>query len=422
MLNHVHTLVKRLTRDAVGEALMLWLVLALLMVAGKVAAEDIQVASRDVAVASHLKQRMGTEVDPVVGGVGVRIKDLAGIEGVRENVLVGYGLVVGLAGTGDSANAIPFTRQSLVNMLERLGVNSKDAAAQVKTKNVAAVMVTAKMPSLSRQGSRLDVTVSSLGDAKSLEGGTLLATPLVAADGQTYAVGQGSMVVGGFQATAKDGSSISKNHTTVARIADGALVERETGFELTQLGDKLQFVLKNPDFTTATRMQAAINRAFGETIAKARDNGAVDVQVPERYKPEMAALLDKIENLRVTPATDARVVIDEKTGTIVMGENVRIAPVAISHANLTIKVTESKDVSQPFSFNVAGETVSVNKSTIEKLDDDAGHGKFQVFHGGANLSDLVSGLNALGVKPRDIISILQNIKAAGAMQAELVVL
>lgn len=430
MLTRVQTFVKTIARDAVGEALLMWAVLALLMMAGKVVADDvvldasggIQIASRADDVAGYMKERTGGRMQATEGGFGVRVKDLATIEGVRENVLVGYGLVVGLAGTGDSANAIPFTRQSLVNMLERLGVNSKDAAAQVKTKNVAAVMVTAKMPSLSRQGSRIDVTVSSLGDAKSLEGGMLLATPLVAADGQTYAVGQGSMVVGGFQATARDGSSISKNHTTVARIADGAVVERETGFELSQLGDKLQFVLKNPDFTTATRLELAINKSFGEDIAKARDNGAVDVSVPERYKPELAALLDKIENLRITPASEARVVIDEKTGTIVMGENVRIAPVAISHANLTIKITESKDVSQPFSFNVAGETVAVESSTIEKIDDDANHGKFQMVGGGANLSDLISGLNALGVKPRDIISILQNIKAAGAMQAELVVL
>jgi flagellar P-ring protein precursor FlgI len=352
----------------------------------------------------------------------VKIKDLADLDGVRENVLVGYGLVVGLAGTGDSANGIPFTRQTLANMLERLGVNAKDTLAQIKTKNVAAVMVTANMPSLARQGGRMDVTVSSLGDAKSLEGGLLLATPLVAADGNTYAVAQGAMVVGGFQATGKDGSSISKNHTTVARIAEGAVVERETGFELSQLGDELKFVLRQPDFTTAMRLKDAMNAALGEPLATTSDNAMVRVAVPSRYKPELSALIQKIENLKVEPTIAARVVIDEKTGTIVMGEDVRIAPVAISHANLTITITEDTAVSQPFSFNLAGQTVVAPKSTIKRVNDDPNEGKFSVLNGGANLADLVSGLNALGVKPRDVISILQNIKAAGALQAELVIL
>ncbi|MBI1308358.1 MAG: flagellar basal body P-ring protein FlgI [Proteobacteria bacterium] len=351
-----------------------------------------------------------------------KIKDISNIEGVRENVLVGYGLVVGLAGTGDSANGIPFTRQSLANMLERLGVNAKDVLTQIKTKNVAAVMVTARLPSLARGGSKIDVTVSSLGDAKSLEGGMLLATPLVAADGETYAVAQGAMVVGGFQATGADGSTLSKNHPTVARIAEGGLVERESGFELSQLGGNLKFILRQPDFTTAMRMKDAINTAFKEDIATTADNGLVDVKVPTRYQTELAALIEKIENIQVVPSSEARVVIDEKTGTIVMGENVRIAPVAISHANLIIKIIEEQQVSQPFSFNVAGQTVVTNKTTIQHTDDDANHGKFKILNGGASLSDLVAGLNTLGVKPRDIISILQNIKAAGALQAELVVL
>lgn len=359
---------------------------------------------------------------PAHAAPNARVKDIADIEGVRENVLVGYGLIVGLAGTGDSANGIPFTRQSLANMLERLGVNAKDVLAQIKTKNVAAVMVTAKMPSLSRQGSRIDVSVSSLGDAKSLEGGMLLATPLMAADGQTYAVAQGAVIVGGFIATGKDGSTLTKNHTTVARIAEGAVIERETGFELSQLGTTLKFILRQPDFTTATRLKDAINTTFKEDLATTTDNGQIAVRVPERYQTQLPAIIQKIENLMVEPATEARVIIDEKTGTIVMGENVRIAPVAISHANLTIKVTEEKEISQPLSFNVAGQTVVTDKSTIERIDDDPNHGKFHMLNAGASLSDLVSGLNALGVKPRDIISILQNIKAAGALQAELVVL
>jgi flagellar P-ring protein precursor FlgI len=352
----------------------------------------------------------------------VKVKDLADIEGVRSNNLVGYGLVVGLEGTGDSPNGIPFTRQSLANMLERLGVNAKDVLASIKTKNVAAVMVTASLPSLARQGSKIDVTVSSLGDAKSLEGGLLLATPLTGPDGNTYAVAQGAMVVGGFQATGKDGSSITKNHTTVARIAEGATVERETGFELKELGDMLHFVLRQPDFTTAMRLKTAINGSFHEDIASTRDNGTVDVKVPPRYQSELAAIIDKIQNLKVRPTTEARVVIDEKTGTIVMGQDVKIAPVAISHANLTIKIVEQQQISQPFSFNVAGQTVKVDNTRSVKVDDDANHGKFTIFNGGANLADLVSGLNALGVKPRDVISILQNIKAAGALNADLVIL
>lgn len=359
---------------------------------------------------------------PLHAAPKAKVKDLADIDGVRENVLVGYGLVVGLAGTGDSANGIPFTRQTLANMLERLGVNAKDTLSQIKTKNVAAVMVTAKMPSLARQGGKLDVTVSSLGDAKSLEGGLLLATPLLGADGNTYALAQGAIVVGGFQATGKDGSSISKNHTTVGRIAEGSVVERETGFELSQLGNTLKFILRQPDFTTAMRLKDAINTAFKEELAATTDNGLVTIAVPARYAKELPALIEKVENLEIEPTMEARVVIDEKTGTIVMGESVRIAPVAISHANLTITIVEETAVSQPFSFNMAGQTVTSPKTTIKKVEDDANKGKFSVLNSGSSLADLVSGLNALGVKPRDVISILQNIKAAGALQAELVVL
>lgn len=389
---------KKFASDSLGEALLGWIFLSLLLA-------------------------LGAFVSPAhASAAPVHVRDLTQIEGVRENVLVGYGLVVGLAGTGDSANGIPFTRQTLANMLERLGVNAKDVLTQIKTKNVAAVMVTAKLPSLARQGSRLDVTVSSLGDAKSLEGGMLLATPLVAADGETYALAQGAMVVGGFQATGKDGSSISKNHPTVARIAEGAMVERETGFNLKDLGSTLKFVLRDPDFTTAVNLQNAINAAFKESIAKADDNSQITVQVPERMATEMPAVIEKIENLMVVPTQAARVVIDEKTGTIVMGEDVRIAPVAISHANLTIRITEEQAVSQPFSFNVAGETVKVDRTKSIHVDDDPNKGKFAVLHTGNSLSNLVSGLNALGVKPRDVIAILQNIKAAGALQADLVVL
>lgn len=351
-----------------------------------------------------------------------RIKDIADFEGIRENMLIGYGLLVGLKGTGDSAISIPFTRQSLINMLERLGVNSKTLVNKLKTKNVAAVMVTAQFPSLARQGSRLDVTVSSMGDAKSLEGGVLLATPLVGADGNTYAVAQGAVIVGGFSAEGAAGK-VEKNHTNVARIANGAVVERESGFELSQLGDSLRLMLREPDFTTAVRIQAAIDKAFGADVARATDNFTVDIRLPEQLKGQTVTAIHTIENLSVKPAMSARVVIDEKTGTVVMGQDVRIADVAVSHANITIRVSEDRIVSQPFSFNDAGETVVLERTSIKVEDEqDPDKGRFRVLKGGASLAELVKGLNALGVRPRDVISILQNIKAAGAIQAELVIL
>ena len=348
----------------------------------------------------------------------VRIKDLADIEGVRSNMLIGYGLVVGLAGTGDSVSSVPFTRQTLINMLERLGVNAKAAEDSLKMKNVAAVMVTGKMPSFARQGSKLDVIISSLGDSKSLEGGVLLATPMMAADGNVYAIAQGATIVGGFTAEGAAGT-VSKNHTTVARVAEGAIVERETGFELSDLGNKLRLVLKNPDFTTAKRVRDAVNKKLGGGSV-AVDNATIDVVLPNGSENVVAAI-DAIENIRVRPDIAARVVIDEKTGTIVMGEDVRISDVAISHANLTIRVSELQQASQPEALSETGETVTLDRTAIE-VDADEGTGKFKIFKGGASLADLVNGLNALGVKPRDIISILQNVKAAGAMQAELHVL
>ena len=346
-----------------------------------------------------------------------RIKDIADIEGVRKNVLIGYGLVVGLAGTGDSANAIPFTRQTLINMLERMGVNSKAAVDTLKTKNVAAVMVTAELPPVSRQGSRIDVTVSSLGDAKSLEGGQLLATPLLAADGNTYAVAQGSLIIGGFTAEGAAGT-VSKNHTTAGRIASGAVVEQETGFELSEM-QRVRLILRNPDFTTALRMSEAINRAYGGKVSQALDNHTVDVSLPDGAKGDVVAAIFKIENLKVRPDETARVVIDEKTGTIVMGEDVRLSSVAISHSNLTIRVNELEQVSQPNPLSQTGETTTVDRTNIQV---DEGAGKFRILETGVTLADLIKGLNGLGVKPRDIISILQTLKAAGAMQADIKVL
>jgi flagellar P-ring protein precursor FlgI len=343
-----------------------------------------------------------------------RIKDIADIEGVRNNALIGYGLVVGLAGTGDSSNSVPFTVQSMVNMLEKFGVNSKEDLDSIRMENVAAVMVTAQLPSFARQGSKLDVVVSSLGDAESLEGGQLIATPLIAADGNTYAVAQGALVVGGFQA--KEGAdSISKNHLTSAKIADGATVERETGFDLKKL-QKLRFILRNPDFTTSLRVKDEINKSFKEEIAFARDNGTVDVMIPNRYKEYIVAAIDKIQNLKVVPDTVAKVVVDEKTGTIVIGEDVKISKIAISHANLTIRVSAVSEASQPDAAFTEGETVVVENADVEVEEKI---GKFKQVGNNVALSDLIEGLNALGVSPRDTISILQSIKASGALQAEI---
>ena len=339
-----------------------------------------------------------------------RIKDIADFSGVRTNMLIGYGLVVGLNGTGDAANSIPFTRQTLIDMLGKLGMNSAGVANQIKTKNVASVMITADMPSYARQGSRLDVTVSSLGDAKSLEGGTLIATALIGADGQTYAVAQGSISLGGFET-----DNEVREHLTSGKIVAGATVEVETGHELSN-NENLRLVLRNPDFTTAMRVQKAINESFGEPVSQAIDNGTVDITVPQGLRPVMAAVIQKVENIRVRPDGRARVVIDEKTGTIVMGEGVQISDVAISHSNLSVRISQLQEIVQP---------EGMEGLTVAQEDPNAtteGQGQFRMFEPGVTLADLVDGLNALGVKPRDIVSILQTIKAAGALQADIVLM
>lgn len=339
-----------------------------------------------------------------------RIKDIADFSGVRSNMLIGYGLVVGLNGTGDAANSIPFTRQTLVDMLGKLGMNSAGVANQIKTKNVASVMITADMPSYARQGGRLDVNVASLGDAKSLEGGTLIATALIGADGQTYAVAQGAIILGGYET-----DTATKEHLTSGKIMSGATVEVETGHELAN-NEKLRLVLRNPDFTTAMRVQNAVNDAFGEPVSQAIDNGTIDIAVPQNLRSVMAAVIQKVENVRVRPDGRARVVVDEKTGTIVMGEGVQISDVAISHANLSVRVSQLQEVIQP---------EGSEGLTVAQEDPDAnmdGKGQFQMFEPGVTLADLVDGLNALGVKPKDIVSILQTIKASGALQADIVLM
>ena len=345
-----------------------------------------------------------------------RIKDVVYFEGVRDNMLVGYGLVVGLNGTGDTLKTGHFTKQSLQAMLNRLGVKPTDSG--LDSKNVAAVMVTASLPSFGRQGARIDVTVSSLGDSDSLLGGTLLVTPLLGADGEVYAVAQGQLAVGGFKAEG-DAETVTKGVPTSGRIASGAIIERELGFEFGKR-DNIKLTLRNPDFTTARRISQAINAFLGTLAAAASDPTTVQLKVPASYKGNVVNLLTDIEQLRVEPDQRARVVIDEQSGTIVMGENVRISTVAIAQGSLTIRITEAQQVSQPGPFAEAGTTTTVARTDIQI--DEGEDKKLTVFQGGVTLQEMVNGLNALGIGPRDMITILQAIKAAGAMQAEIEVM
>ncbi|WP_293863756.1 flagellar basal body P-ring protein FlgI [uncultured Alsobacter sp.] len=344
-----------------------------------------------------------------------RIKDLASIEGIRQNQLIGYGLVVGLNGTGDSLANSPFTKQSLTAMLERLGVNTR--GANLRTANVAAVMVTANLPAFGTQGTRLDVTVSALGDAKSLQGGTLLVTPLLGADGEVYAVGQGAVSISGFAAQA-DAASVTRGVPTVGRIANGALVEREIEFQFRTL-KTLRLSLRNPDLTTAKRIASAINDFMGGDTAEPTDPSTVSIQIPPRYQGNMVQLLTDIEQLRVDPDQLARVVIDERSGIIVMGKDVRVSTVAVAQGNLTVTITEQPVVSQPNALS-NGQTTVVPRSGVT-VDDGSGK-KLAVVREGVTLKELVDGLNALGIGPRDMISILQAIKASGALQAEIEVM
>jgi len=342
----------------------------------------------------------------------VRIKDIADIEGVRSNQLIGYGLVVGLNGTGDRLNNSLFTRESLISMLERLGVNIRDQEAKLQTRDIAAVMVTAELPAFSHDGSRIDVVVSATGDATDLSGGTLLVTPLLAADGDVYAVAQGQLVSSAFAAKGA-ASSITRNIPTSAHIANGGIVEKEVAVDL-RTRNELHLSLRNPDLTTARRMALAINASLGE-IAHVSDPRTVVLTLGGHNVIET---LEQVEDLLVQPDTPATVVIDEASGTIVMGDNVRISTVAIAQGNLTIQVSEAPVASQPGPFS-NGSTVVLPRTTI-KVDTDAGK-RLGILTEGPSLRDLVSGLNSLGVGPRDMISILQTIKAAGALQANLVV-
>jgi len=345
-----------------------------------------------------------------------RIKDIADFEGIRDNMLVGYGLVVGLNGTGDSLSNGHFTKQSLLSMLERLGV--KPTEDGLDSANTAAVMVTATLPAFARQGTRLDVTISALGDSDSLLGGTLLVTPLVGADGEVYAVAQGQVAVSGFSAQG-NAETVVKGVPTSGRIANGGIVEREIDFALTNM-ESVKVSLRNPDLTTARRMAQAINAFLGAADARPTDPATVVVRVPSDYQDNVVGLLTDIEQLRIAPDQMARVVIDEQSGIIVMGENVRISTVAIAQGNLTIRITETAQVSQPGPFAEVGDTTTVDRTDIEI--DEQEENRLTIVDGGVSLQELVNGLNALGIGPRDMITILQAIKASGALQAEIEVM
>ena len=344
-----------------------------------------------------------------------RIKDIADFEGVRDNQLIGYGLVVGLNGTGDNIKSVDFTKESLISMLDKIGINARDG--QLKAKNVAAVMVTANLPAFARQGSRIDVMVSALGDAKNLQGGTLLATPMQGADGEIYAVAQGQIAVGAVSARGTN-ASVVKGVPTAGRIASGAIVENEIPFDLDSL-KTIRIALRNPDFTTSRRVADAINAMLGTTAAQALDPATISLDIPKKYQGKIVDLMTRVEQLQVQPDQLARVVIDESSGIVVIGKDVKINRLAIAQGNLTIKITDIPFVSQPLPFSngttVSGVTTAININ--EGID-----AKLTVVTTGVNLQELVDGLNALGVTPRDLISILQAIKASGALQAEIEVI
>lgn len=342
----------------------------------------------------------------------VRIKDIASIKGVRPNQLVGYGLVVGLDGTGDDDDLL-YTLQSMSAMLEKMGVNIRPE--DIEFENVAAVMLTAELPPFARIGSEIDVLVSSIGNAENLQGGTLLLTPLRAVDGQVYAVAQGPVSTGGFEAGGAAGGGVQKNFPTVGRVPGGAIIEREIDFDFNQK-DALTFILRQPDFTTASRMAQAINAALNEKLASTRDAGTIEVSVPGKYRGNTVELATLIENLGVTPDTVSKVIINERTGTVIMGENVRISTVAIAHGNLSIQVKETENVSQPLPFSSRGQTVVTPDSEVSV---EEGSNPIFLVESGVSIGDVVRALNVLGVSPRDLIAIFQALRAAGALQAEL---
>jgi flagellar P-ring protein precursor FlgI len=341
--------------------------------------------------------------------LATRLKDIAVIEGVRENQLIGYGVVVGLEGTGDTTQN-KFTFQAMANLLERMGLTLDPAAFQMR--NTAAVAVTANLPPFSKVGTRIDITVSSLGSAKSLQGGMLLITPLMGGDGDIYAVAQGPVSIGGFNA-GSGGAGVSKNHSTVGRIPSGALVEKEVDFKFLDL-KSLNLVLNEGDFTTANRTVEIINSTFG-AIASAQDYRTIRVNIPDDYRENPIRLVATLENLSVEPDQTARVVINERTGTIVFGEQVKISTIALAHGSITVTISSQTTVSQPAPLSL-GQTVVTEEQKTDVAEENA---HFTLFGPSTSISDVVKTLNALGATPRDIIAILQSMQAAGALQAEL---
>jgi flagellar P-ring protein precursor FlgI len=370
--------------------------------------------------------------------LAARLKDIASFKGIRSNQLVGYGLVVGLNGTGDGTNT-EFTIRTIVNMLERMGIHiASERITQIKLKNVAAVMVTANLPPFARNGSRIDVHVSSIGDATSLAGGTLLMAPLTGVDQQVYALAQGPIVVGGFAVSGASGSGVQKNHPTVGIISKGALIEKEIPLALN--GKKeLSLSLFNPDFTTAEKVMGVINQSMGAPYSRCLDSGTILISVPETHQDRVAEWIASLEKLEVVPDSAAKVILNERTGTVVMGENVRISTVAVAHGNLSIQIKEKLNVSQPLPFAPeapegtrpgavppregtgvvvvpGGATVVTPESSVSVKEEG---GPLMVVSSGVNLGEVIRALNAIGATPRDLIAILQSIKAVGALQAEL---
>lgn len=370
--------------------------------------------------------------------LAARLKDIASFKGIRNNQLVGYGLVVGLNGTGDGTNT-EFTIRTIVNMLERMGIHiASERITQIKLKNVAAVMVTANLPPFARNGSRIDVHVSSIGDATSLAGGTLLMAPLTGVDQQVYALAQGPIVVGGFAVSGASGSGVQKNHPTVGIISKGALIEKEIPLALN--GKKeLSLSLFNPDFTTAEKVMGVINQSIGAPYSRCLDSGTILISVPETHQDRVAEWIASLEKLEVVPDSAAKVILNERTGTVVMGENVRISTVAVAHGNLSIQIKEKLNVSQPLPFAPeapegtrpgavppregtgvivvpGGATVVTPESSVSVKEEG---GPLMVVSSGVNLGEVIRALNAIGATPRDLIAILQSIKAVGALQAEL---
>ena len=343
-----------------------------------------------------------------------RLKELADVEGFRENPLVGYGIVVGLQGTGDKSSD-PATQQSLSRLMNHLGVQVEPA--QIKAKNVAAVIVTGSLPAFSKPGAKIDVTVSSIGSAKSLQGGTLITTPMKGADAKTYAVAQGSLSLGGFAVSGKSGGGTTKNHPTVGKIPSGGVLERPAPG--TMPTKKIVMLLREADFTTATRTAKAINARMGSKLATVRDAGTVEVKITPIWTERVSSLVATIESVEVVPDTPARIVINERTGTVVVGSHVTISEVAIAHGGITVRVKETQQVSQPDAGVLGGGRGKTKVVPDTEVEVEEGEGELHLIEGAANVGDVASALNSLGVKPRDLAAIFQALQAAGALRAEI---